>query len=55
MKIKKDVLIMQPIELKADRETLENYQDLQLLREAKRERANDPLVSFEDMKKEFSA
>jgi hypothetical protein len=44
---------MQQIELKPDRETLEDYQDLWLLKEAKKERANDPLVSFEEMRKEF--
>jgi hypothetical protein len=45
---------MQPIELSPDQEALEDYQDLQLLRQAKKERANDPLISFEDMKKEFN-
>lgn len=34
-------------------EMLEDYQDLQTLRTARKERANDPLISFEDMKKEF--
>jgi hypothetical protein len=34
-------------------EITEDYQDLRLLREAKKERVNDPLISFEDMKKEF--
>lgn len=36
------------------KEVLEDYQDLQLLRQAKQERANDPLISFEDMRKEFN-
>lgn len=35
-------------------EVLDDYQDLWLLREAKKERANDSLVSFEEMKKEFN-
>jgi|WetSurMetagenome_2_1015567.scaffolds.fasta_scaffold08637_3 hypothetical protein len=37
---------MQAIKLYPDRETLEDYQDLWLLREAKKERANDSLVFF---------
>ncbi len=35
-------------------EILDDYQDLWLLRQAKEERASDPLISFEDMKKEFN-
>ncbi len=41
---------MHLVELKLE----EDYQDLSLLRKTKKERANDPLVSFDDMKKEFS-